>query len=661
MKTKHFLFGQWPAICLVFGTSLVFGTGSARALGGDKLQPTNLDSRMGNGSAEQMDGETAGGALHLSKTMLPSMDPRTAYEVSCRKLAKQSGSKSEDERLKEIFDFQWKYIMTTYPEFASWVGYPGQNHRWTDISLEAIALRKRELECPLIMIKGINRSKLKKSDQLAYDLFKRQAEEELEAARFPGDYLAVDQLGGVHQDVARMFAMMSRESEKDYSDLMARLKSTARVVESTQILLQKGLEAKVTQPKVVLRDVPGQVDAMIPVDPLASPLLMPFKEFPSTFNSGKASVLRSEAVKVFEAEIRPAFQKYRKFLTEVYIPNARESVSWKDLPNGEAWYAFKARQSTTTTLQPEQIHDIGQKEVKRIRGEMEKLIKDVSFKGDMQAFAKFLQTDKQFYFSNAEDLLRTYRDIAKRADPELIKLFGKLPRLPYGVKAVPEYAQKSQPAAYYESGSVEAGRAGYFFANTYDLPSRPKWEMQALTLHEAVPGHHLQIALAQEVESGPEFRKHQDFTAFTEGWGLYAESLGYEMGFYKDPFSRYGQLSMEMWRALRLVVDTGLHHLGWSRQQAIDFMKQNIPKPEHDIVVEVDRYIVWGGQALAYKIGQLKLRELRERSTRELGTNFDVRQFHDLVLGSGAVPLDVLERRVEEWISSKKRHLAASR
>ncbi len=636
--------------------ALAFVSGRAVAIDREYPDPMKVEAPGANaGAMNGSDGNATEGALRLSSKFIPhSVEPRTAYELACRKLIKQSGKKNESERLKEVFDFQWKYLMTTYPEFASWVGYPGQNDRWTDISLDAIALRHRELECPLLMVKAIQRAKLKKTDQLAYDLFKRQAEEDLEATHFPSEFLAVDQLGGIHQDVARMFAMMPKSSEKEFGDVIARLKATARLVESTQILLQKGLETKVTQPKMVLRDVPVQVDAMIPAEALTSPLLLPFKEFPDSFSKEKAAALRAEAVKIYEAEVRPAFLKYRKFLAETYIPNARESVSWKDLPNGEDWYAFKARQSTTTTKKPEEIHEIGLSEVKRINGEMEKLIKESGFKGDMQAFAKFLQTDKQFFFTDADDLLRTYRDIAKRADPELIKLFGKLPRLPYGIKPIPAYAEKSQPTAYYESGSVESGRPGYFFANTYDLKSRPKWEMEALTLHEAVPGHHLQIAIGQELESGPEFRKHQFFTAFSEGWGLYAESLGYEMGFYKDHYSRYGQLSYEMWRALRLVVDTGMHHLGWTREQAIDFMKKNIPKPEHDIVVEVDRYIVWAGQALAYKIGQLKLRELRERSVRELGANFDIRQFHDVVIGSGALPLDLLERRVEEWVSTRK-------
>jgi uncharacterized protein (DUF885 family) len=283
------------------------------------------------------------------------------------------------------------------------------------------------------------------------------------------------------------------------------------------------------------------------------------------------------------------------------------------------------------------------------------VIASTGFTGSFHDFVTFLRTDPRFFFERAEDLLVTYRDICKRADPALTRLFGTLPRLPYGVVPVPPYAEKSQTSAYYEPGSPAAGRPGRFFANTYDLKARPKWEMEALSLHEAVPGHHLQIALAQELPEMPEFRKNSFYTAYVEGWGLYAESLGGEMGFYEDPYARFGQLTYEMWRAIRLVVDTGMHALGWSRQRAIDYFVENAGKAEHDIVVEIDRYIVWPGQALAYKIGELKIQELRARAARALGPRFDIRAFHDHVLGSGAVPLDVLEGRIGEWIASVPR------
>jgi uncharacterized protein (DUF885 family) len=270
---------------------------------------------------------------------------------------------------------------------------------------------------------------------------------------------------------------------------------------------------------------------------------------------------------------------------------------------------------------------------------------------------KFLRTDPQFYYTKPEDLLAGYRDIAKRIDAELLHFFGKLPRMPYGVKAAPAYSEKSQAAAYYESGSQKTGRPGFFVANTYNLPGRPKWEMECLTLHEAVPGHHLQISLAQEMEDVPEFRKYQGYTAYVEGWALYCESLGGEMGFYKDPYSKFGRLTLEMWRAVRLVVDTGLHEFGWSREKAIKYLSENTGKSEYDSAVEIDRYIVWPGQALAYKIGQLKIRELRTYAEKELGDNFDIRAFHDEILDRGALPLDLLEARVKDWVAAQKAQL----
>jgi uncharacterized protein (DUF885 family) len=324
------------------------------------------------------------------------------------------------------------------------------------------------------------------------------------------------------------------------------------------------------------------------------------------------------------------------------------------LPDGEAWYAFNVKQMTTTELTPEAIHELGRSEVKRIRMEMEKVKEEAGFKGPLAQFFNYLRTDKRFFLGSREALLGAFRDIAKRVDPELPKQFRTLPRLPYGVLPVPEYAERSVPAAYYRPGSLEAGRAGYFFANTYDLSSRPTWMMEVLVLHEAVPGHHFQISRAQELGELPLFRRHGSFTAYTEGWGLYAESLGGDLGLFQDPYMKFGALSSEMWRAIRLVVDTGLHTEGWTREQSIAYFKENLGISEQDIVVEVDRYIVRPGQALSYKIGALKIQELRALAMRELGTRFDVRAFHDEVLDAGALPLSVLESRMKAWVARQK-------
>jgi uncharacterized protein (DUF885 family) len=336
-----------------------------------------------------------------------------------------------------------------------------------------------------------------------------------------------------------------------------------------------------------------------------------------------------------------------------YLPACRDSIAVTALPNGAASYAFHVRWQTTTDLTPRQIHQIGLGEVQRIRAEMDKVMASTGFKGSFHEFTEFLRNDPRFYFDRAQDLIDAYKIVAKSVDPELVHEFGKLPRNQYGVIPIPDFKAPSQTTAYYQPGAPAAGRPGYYFVNTYHLRARPKWEMEALSLHEAVPGHHLQLSLAQELDSVPEFRKHVGYSAFVEGWALYSESLGEELGLYKDPYSKFGQLSYEMWRAVRLVVDTGMHSMGWSREQAIQFFKDNTGKADQDITVEVDRYIVWPGQALAYKIGQLKIRELRTRAEMQRGGKFNVRTFHDAVLENGALPLSVLEPHVKAWLANQ--------
>jgi uncharacterized protein (DUF885 family) len=416
-----------------------------------------------------------------------------------------------------------------------------------------------------------------------------------------------------------------------------------------------GLAKGLTPPRVTLRDVPDQIAKQIVTDPMTSPMLRAFSRFPEGVPAADRERLTREAAAAFAGKVVPAWQKLRDFLVNTYLPGARANIAFTSLPDGQAWYAYCVRRHTTTRLTPQQIHEIGLAEVRRIRAEMETVIASTGFRGSFDEFSQFLRSDPRFFFADAASLVTAYRDIAKRADPELVKLFGKLPRLPYGVVPVPDYAAPSQTTAYYEPGSPAAGRPGLYNVNTYNLKARPRWEMEALTLHESVPGHHLQIALAQELEGVPEFRKHAGITAFVEGWALYAESLGDQMGFYTDPYSKYGQLSYQMWRAVRLVVDTGMHAMGWSRQQAIDFFKSNSGKSEHDITVEVDRYLVWPGQALAYKIGELKIREMRGYAAKELGEAFNLRAFHDELLSQGALPLDLLEARMKHWVAARKK------
>jgi len=586
-----------------------------------------------------------------------------AFTAAC---SRKTPVTQQDDLFRVQLEEDWKYWMTQYPEFATFAGYPGQNTRWTDYSPAAIDGRAAYVRKSLERLASIDRGRLEAENQVNYDLYRELVQTAVDGLQFHNDaipvrgviphnlMMPVNQLEGIQQDVPRVIGAMPAVTREDYENIIARLQAIGPLVDQTIVLMEQGLSAGMTPPSIAVRDLPGQVSGQIVADSKQSPLLAPFSQWPATVGEGERAGLTARATAAYESSARPAFQKLHGFLVERYLPACRQSTAAPSLPNGPAMYAYNVRWHTTTSLTPQQIHDIGQAEVKRIRSEMDKVIAASGFSGSYDDFVKFLRTDPRFYFTDAPSLLTAYRDISKRADPELARLFGRLPQTPYGVKAIPDAIAPSQTTAYYDQGAFNVGRPGYMFANTYKLEARPKWEMEALTLHEAVPGHHLQIALAQELAGLPEFRKNSSYTAFVEGWALYSESLGEEMGFYKDPYSKFGQLTYEMWRAVRLVVDTGLHSMGWTRQQAIDFFAANAAKTEQDITVEVDRYIVWPGQALGYKMGQLKIRDLRAQATADLGERFDVRKFHDLVLGQGAVPLDALEKRVAAWISASR-------
>jgi len=576
------------------------------------------------------------------------------YQARLDLVTEENGYARQDERLAALMDLVYDYQMTQYPEAATWLGYAGQNDRWTDYSPEAIEQRNRDSRTLLKAVETISVDSLGESAILDFQLFHKDLSANVAAQAFPDELMPINQMGGVQQDLAQMISLMPSRKLTDYRDIIARLESADSLIMQTIVLMKQGLEAGITPPAITLRDVPGQVANQLFDDPMDSPLLGAFVSFPDSISPDQQKQLKARAIAAYQNGIAPAYKKLQRFLETDYLPNAVQAVGLSNLANGQAWYAHRAARSTTTDLTAEQIHALGLREVARIRAAMEQVISDSGFEGDFDAFTEFLRRDPQFYFTNKEDLMREYRDIAKRADAELPALFGVLPRLPYGVKMIPSYAEKSQTTAYYQSGAQSMGRAGIFFANTYALDTRPKWEMEALTLHEAMPGHHLQISLAKEQTNVHPWRRDlYRITAFVEGWGLYSESLGEEMGFYKDPYSKFGQLTYEMWRAVRLVVDTGMHSLGWSRQRAIDFFIANSAKSEHDITVEIDRYIVWPGQALAYKMGELKIKELRQYASQELGEDFDIRSFHDRVLEAGPIPLDILEQRIKDWVAGQ--------
>ena len=594
------------------------------------------------------------GAVNALATSTAAAQPRAAGDFHRRfaALAAQRGL-SDSARLHRLFALDWEYTNVEYPEFATYSGYRGQNDRWTDLSVASIARRQRELADRRLVLRVIDRARLRPADQLSYDIFRRGVEESIEGTRFPSDLLQISQMDGP-QYLANTLTRMPAGNAREYADIVARIEKIPLVLEQVTALLDSGLKRGVTPPRVTLRDVPAQLLGLIPDSALASPLLEPFTRFPASVPEAERDRLRGAAVAAYQARVRPAYRRLHDYLVGTYLPGARETLAASALPDGAAWYAYNVRLQTTTTRTPAEIHALGLREVKRIRAAMDSVIRVTGFSGDFAAFTHMLRTDRRFYHSDSASLVRAYRDIAKRIDPELPKLFGVLPRLPYGITTIPSYAAPSQTTAYYAQGSPAAHRAGLYYVNTYKLDTRPTWEMEALTVHEAVPGHHLQIALSQELEGVPDFRRYGGYTAFIEGWALYSESLGPELGLYTDPYSRFGQLTYEMWRAIRLVVDPGIHHLGWTRQQAIDYFKANSAKTEQDITVEVDRYIVWPGQALAYKSGELQIKALRAHAESELGARFDIRAFHDEILGAGALPLDVLDRRIRRWVTERR-------
>jgi uncharacterized protein (DUF885 family) len=562
---------------------------------------------------------------------------------------------TESVKLQQLISADWTWQLRDNPENATYLGERGHDDRLMDRSTAAWQTRREHDRETLGRIEAIDRAKLSAADRLNYDLFLLQAKLAVEGDAFPYELVPLHQMGGIYMTLGELAQQIPRDTVKDHENFLARMRAFPRAVDDTIALMKRGLAAGLTPPRVIVRDVAEAIANQISEDPVKSPIYeLAFTNFRPSIPRAEQERLQKQAAQVLRDEVLPALRRLHAFWTTEYEPKTREAIAWTSVPQGKEWYPYLVRQQTTTELSPDEIHALGLSEVKRIRAEMETVRAQTGFDGTLEEFFTFLRTDPRFYFTKREELLVAYRDISKRVDPELTRLFGRIPRLPYGVIPIPAYSEQTQTTAYYMPGSPESHRPGYYYVNLYDLPSRPKWEMEALSLHEAVPGHHLQIAIAQELEELPPFRRNGNFTAFTEGWGLYAESLGPELGMYTDPYSRFGQLTYQMWRAVRLVVDTGMHAKGWTRRQAIDYFVANSSKPLHDIEVEIDRYLAWPGQALAYKLGELKIKELRASAERELGAGFDVRAFHDAVLGAGPLPLSLLETRMKEWVRARK-------
>ena len=540
------------------------------------------------------------------------------------------------QELEKLFEQEWERSLRISPIFASTMGDRRYAQKWPDLSPAALARDYSDTKATLARLRALPPTPAQAVNRA---IFERMLAEQVEEYELGWRFVPVNMRDGI-QNTADVANLLNFREERDYQDWLARLRAFPVYMDQTIALMREGMRRKLVQPKIVMQRVPAQIERQLQSNPFAAPF------------AAQSPTLRNEAKLVIETAVFPALRKFKQFLETEYLPACYDGVGIWQAPEGGKLYGYFARSFTTTGLTPDEIHTIGLREVARIRDEMYSVQRKVGFAGTLPEFFQYLRTEPRFYYATGAELLDGYRAMAKRIDPTLVKLFRKLPRTPYGVEPIPAEIAPDTTAAYYQPPAGDGSRAGMYHVNLYKPEMRPKWEMMALSLHESVPGHHTQIAYAQEMGEVPKFRRFQaGFTAYVEGWALYAESLGDELGLYDDPYAKFGQLTYEMWRAVRLVVDTGIHHKRWSRQQAIDYFLANAPKTELDVTNEIDRYIGWPGQALGYKIGELKIEELRRRAQEKLGARFDVRTFHDVVLSTGAVPLDVLEKRVMDWVN----------
>jgi uncharacterized protein (DUF885 family) len=577
----------------------------------------------------------------------------STFLVSCQEVLSQESPAQT--KLKQLFERSWEFELKEDPLFATRLGRTEHNHLLPSATVTDIKRRMRVRAAYLKDAQALLGSDLNLGDRMNLRIFIQQLQSGVNEAAYLSYLIPITNRSGFHISFPELPKRVPLATVKDHENYIARLLDFARYGQEQILLLKAGISAGWVLPAVVLEGYSDTITPHIVTDPTKSLLYTPFRSLPASFSAQQKQRLQKEAANAIANSVVPTYRALDVFMRNEYLPAARGSVGASALPNGRAFYRHRVKQYTTLDLAPEEVHNLGLKEVARIRREMKAVPARAEFKGSLEDFISFLRTDPQFYATTAEELEKEVSLTLKKMDGQLPKLFRKLPRMPYGIRRVPAYIAPKTTTAYYSAPSGDGTRAGFYYINTFNLKSRPLFEVEALSLHEAVPGHHLQLALQQELEGLPEFRRFAGFTAFVEGWALYAERLGLEVGFYKDPYSDFGRLSYEMWRACRLVVDTGIHYLGWSRSQAIGYMSENTALSLHNIEAEVDRYIAWPGQALAYKIGELKIRELRTRAEKELSGAFDVREFHDVVLRNGAIPLPLLEENVLRYIKEARR------
>lgn len=561
---------------------------------------------------------------------------------------------ADSERFREIYEAEWQFRLQEFPLFATWVGEHGFDDRMGRVSEADQARRHAYWQGVRTRLDSISCDRLEREDCINYRIFVQQMDNFIAAYETRAYLLTFNSDSGFYSDWLRLPEDTNFSSLEDYRNYLSRLRELPAVMDDYIALMRTGLETGMTQPRAILDGRSEPIRAQLVERPQDSPFFAPFADLPESLAGGERAQLQDAAARVVAEEVVPAYRRLYEFLEQEYLPSARQTLGASELPNGAAFYQAQIRQYATVTMTPREIHDLGLEQVARIRAEMQAIIDEVGFEGDFAAFLAFLRSDPQFYAKTPKELLAHASYYAKKIDGRLPMLFGHMPRQPYGVAPVPEEIAPYYTAGRYVPAPLDARRGGYYWVNTYALESRPLYAIPALTLHEGAPGHHTQGALAQEQSGQPPFRRFDYISAFGEGWGLYAEKLGLEMDIYETPYEHFGRLTYEMWRACRLVIDTGVHAFGWGRQQAIDYLAGNTALSLHEVTTEVDRYISWPAQALSYKLGEYTLLRLRSEAEEALGENFDVRAFHDFVLSLGSVPLDVLGEEVGRWIGRQR-------
>ena len=562
--------------------------------------------------------------------------------------------KAFHELLQEI----WQNNLQQSPEFASSLGDKRYNDRISDYSVRAYNEELAREQQYLLRLAAISPQGFSEQERISYDLQVRQLTEDQEAAEFKEWEMPINQMGGIYSTYPELVRQLSFDSAKDYDDWIARLHAIPHAFDQVTENMEIGMEDKRMPPKYLLEQTLAQVKELAHQKPEDSPLAMPLQHFPASIPQAEQQRIRTEMLAVIGKEVLPAYLRFEHFLQVSYVPAGRTDPGVWSLPDGERYYQFCIHRETTTNMTPAQIHQIGLDEVKRDEAEMLTIAKKMGY-SDLKSFRAAVAANPKLHPASAEALLDAYRGYEQGMKAKLPTLFYHLPKASLEVVAIPAYRAKNAAAAYYEQGTADGSRPGHITVNTYNAPERTLTDVEAIAYHEGIPGHHMQISMAEEMQGVPEFRKYVSYTAFVEGWALYAERLGKEAGFYQDPYSDYGRLDNDEWRAIRLVVDTGVHSMHWTRQQMVDYFHEHSSLDETNVQSEVDRYIGWPGQALAYKVGQLKILELRERARQSLGTHFDLRAFNDEVIDSGALPLDVLEKRVDGWIVAQGGKLPA--